>query len=104
MRRSNPARRRKAYERNYGERAEHVRDMRCLVDNHECRGRVVAAHVKARGMGGCNGDRRSLVPLCWAHHDEQGGVGIATFQARHGLDLHAKAEEIAHELDDAGVE
>lgn len=88
--------------RNYGERAEHIRAMPCLV-GHGCMGRIVAAHVKARGVGSCGGDRRSLIPLCWGHHEEQGRIGIQTFSKRYALDLARVAETIASQLDDAGL-
>jgi len=102
----NPKRARKAYERNYGERGDAVRAMHCLVGGIEstgCRGPIQAAHVKARGMGGCNGDRRSLVPFCAGHHDEQTRRGGKTFAATHRLDLAAEAERVALELDARGI-
>lgn len=95
---TNPKRRRESFVRNFGERGEAVRAMRCLV-GIGCRGPVQAAHVKARGMGGRGGDRRSLVPFCAGHHDEQSRRGVKTFAAAHQLNLDAEAERIAHELD-----
>ena len=51
------------------------------------------------------GDRRSLVPLCAAHHGEAGEARTGqreAFQRRYGLDLDAKAEELAVRLDAEG--
>lgn len=91
------------HERNFGDRAEHIRAMSCLV-GVDCSGQIVAAHVKARGMGGCNSSRRSLIPLCWGHHEEQHRIGIATFAQRYALDLERSSDEIASRLDDLGIE
>jgi len=107
----NPKRKKRLYRRNYGERAEVIREMPCVCADSlvyggriECSGSIQAAHVKARGMGGCNGDRRSLVPLCAAHHRQQGDIGIESFQKMYFLDLEAKASRIAHEIDLWGIE
>lgn len=116
---TNPKRRREAFDRNFGERGEAVRAMPCLcgrkpgrvVMNSGCRGPVQAAHTIARGMGGCGGDRRQLVPLCARHHEEAGEGSWkpqqpskrTAFEKRHGLDLKAEAERIAVELDERGV-
>ena len=100
---ANSARRRKMHDRNFGDRAEHIRAMPCLI-NDGCSGQIVAAHAKARGMGGCNSSRRSLVPLCWGHHEEQHQIGVATFAQRYALDLERSADEIASRLDDLGIE
>jgi hypothetical protein len=113
----NAKRSRETYTRNFGERGEAVRAMRCLTLRElgpalvECRGPVQAAHVLARGMGGAKGDRRQLVPLCARHHEEAGEGSWkpqqpskrAAFEKRHGLDLKAEAERIAIELDGRGV-
>lgn len=87
--------------RNYGTRGEAVRAMSCLCDGPLCVPKIDAAHVKSRGAGG---DRRSLVPLCRFHHDQQHLVGIVTFQHMHGLNLYAEAERIAEQLDREGHE
>ena len=107
MKRSNPARRAKMYARNFGPRAEVVRDMPCLVARAReatdlCRGRVQAAHVIARGMGGCGGDARSLVPLCARHHEQSGARGTmqrVDFETEHGIVLQVEADRIAAQLD-----
>lgn len=111
----NAKRRRARRTANFGERAQAVRNMRCLCKGkmahiglapgvsfmHEdpCAGVVEPAHVKSRGAGG---NRRHLVPLCTKHHAEQHQAGIETFQRTYGLDLRAEAERIALELDGRG--
>ena len=105
--RANPARRAKMFERNFGARASHVRRMRCLcAASCTCAGLVQAAHVVARGMGGCGGDKRDLVPLCGLHHEESGprrSSKRAAFEVRHGVNLQAEARRIAIELDTRGL-
>lgn len=112
VRASNPARRAKTFARNFGERGEAVRAMGCLVAGvrgrsvSACRGDVQAAHTVPRGMGGANGDRRRLVPLCFGHHTEAGEHRTsdrAAFEARCRLDLDAEASRIAVELDERGL-
>lgn len=103
MKRSNAKRRRKAYARNFGERADAIRAMPCLVPG--CPLPSVAAHARARGMGGAKGDRRSLVSLCQPHHVEAGEARTsqrADFERRHGVDLGTAAERTAAELDARG--
>lgn len=96
-------------ERNYGDRGEAVRAMPCVVEREcvgllrACFGPIQAAHVTARGMGGCNGDRRSLVSLCAAHHRQQGDMGVKSFERLHEIDLTAEAERIAAILDECGI-
>jgi hypothetical protein len=114
----NRKRRKKMHERNFGERAKLVREMPCLAapkdwsfDEHngherQCSWPIQAAHVKARGMGGCGGDRRQLVPLCAKHHAEAGERNTsqrAAFEERHGLDLQAEARRIAEHFDQMGI-
>lgn len=103
----NPERRASRFARNYGEggkRGEAVRAMACLCAAHGgCARKIDAAHVTARGMGGCNSSARELVPLCRVHHDEQGRRGLADFEAMYGLELAAAAARIAAQLDDDGV-
>lgn len=50
------------------------------------------AHVVSRGAGGKDSD---CAPLCRAHHREQHEVGVATFQARHGIALDVVAADLA---------
>lgn len=104
IKRVNRERRAAAFERNYGQRGGYVREMPCLLAAAGgCRDRIQAAHVKARGMGGCNGDRRSLIPLCGYHHALMGVSGIKTFSSRFSVDLPAAAQRIAEQLDAGGV-
>jgi len=118
IKKSNPERRRRAYDRNFGERADHIRAMPCLVaaawsppqwteaGAPRCFGDVQACHARARGMGGVKGDRRTLVPLCAAHHRESGELNTterAEFEARYQIDLTAKAAALAIVFDGLGV-
>lgn len=96
----NRRRRAAAHARNFGERANLVRAMPCLLSGAGCKGQVEAAHVRSRGAGG---DRRDLVPLCSGHHREQHQRGLPTFCTTHKLDLRAAAARIAVELDERGV-
>lgn len=110
----NPKRAQESYERNYGSRADWVRQQPCLVAGlcgHRCVGKVQAAHVVARKMGGCGGDRRKQVPLCSAAHREAGeypqlgrweGTQRALFEEKYGVSLTEKAREIAEYLDTLG--
>jgi len=83
----NPERKAKLYERNYGEKADWIRSLPCLV----CGARPCdAAHVKSRGAGGTSAD---LVPLCHAHHMEQHAIGVCTFEARYDVDLTLEAHD-----------
>lgn len=108
----NRKRKAKVYARNYGERGELVRAMPCVLRGRHpasrglaCSGRVVAAHVRARGMGGAKGSRRDLAPLCDAHHRElDDRLGSPErFSERYGVDLLAIAERIALDLDGRGI-
>lgn len=113
----NAARRRKQYARNFGERASNVRQMPCLilvkwyrqafsVLQPQCAGQSHAAHARARGMGGCKGDRRMLLPLCAEHHREAGEYGTtqrAEFEAKYDIDLMVEADRIAVQFDREGL-
>lgn len=111
MMRRNRKRAAKMYARNYGERGDPIRAMPCLIAARSispdptlfCDGAVEAAHVKARGMGGCGGDRRQLVPLCSKHHRAWGRMGRHTFSTIFQIDLSAEADRIALELDARGI-
>lgn len=101
LRPTNPERKLERYARNYGDRGAIVRAMPCLLlAAGGCKGAVEAAHVKSRGAGG---DRRSLVPLCMGHHNEQHTQGAKTFAAKYEVDLSAAAARIAGDLDLRGV-
>lgn len=82
--------------------------MECAVRGHSrsatrCHGRIEAAHVVARGMGGAHGDRRDLVPLCSTHHWEQTMIGVGKFENKYGLDLTSLAATLAAEMDKTGI-
>lgn len=102
----NPERREKTFARNFGTRGHAVREMPCLVRG--CYQNSHAAHVKgARGMGGANGDRMGLAPLCYGHHMEAGERGTTQrelFEAKYCIDLAVEADRIALELDEKGHE
>ena len=82
-----------------------VRDKGCLID-HECVGKVEAAHVHARGMGGHNGSWMDLVNLCSGAHELAGpfpkpgayqGSIRQLFEAHYGVDLEATAARYVDE-------
>ena len=109
----NSKRRKRQYDRNYGERADAIRAMPCLVHERcdgvsNCAGDIVAAHTTARGMGGAKGDRRKLAPLCWWHHGEAGEKRTSqrrAFEVRYGFEsLDGEADKIAVLLDEQGYE
>jgi len=99
LKRSNPKRRKKLYEKQFGERGDRVREMPCLVGS-DCSGPIQACHVVSRGAGGT---RRDLISLCSHHHHQQHQIGILSFQEHYGLDLRAEADAIAKALDAEGV-
>jgi hypothetical protein len=127
VKRVNTARRKRIYERCFGDRGSHVREMNCLGlaldtahffadleaaphedpdDSLACSGPTQAAHVRARGMGGAKGDRRDLVPLCARHHAEAGELGTSQrvdFERLHDINLTIEAARIAAELDAKGI-
>ncbi len=103
----NSKRRKARQERDFGDLAEYVRSLGCLV----CNARPVdPAHVKSRGAGGhawidvwdgvsepiayAGETVGNLIPLCRTHHREQHDHGIRTFEERHGIDLAAEAKRI----------
>ena len=104
LRRTNPKRRAARYERNFGHRGAAVREMECLLrSTNECCGRVQAAHVVARGMGGVKGDRFSLVPFCEHHHDVSGRLAPSDFARRYNIDLKQEAARVASDLTMRGI-
>lgn len=123
MRRSNPKRRRRAYARNFGDRAEILRsDYECFAAGflrdyyakhldlptgcQPCAGNLQAMHTRARGMGGVKGSRRHLVAACAIHHLEAGEHGTTArldCEERYHVDLDALAERIADDLDEQGI-
>ena len=115
LRKRNAKRAAMKYARNYGERGDAVRAMRCIilgVAGHRCRTPVEACHSDARGMGGVGGGRRDLFPGCSDAHREAGerpgpgrweGTARAAFVARYGIDPQTEADRIALELDARGI-
>lgn len=88
----NSKRRARLYERNFGDKADMIRLEPCCVcgDTRGCD----PAHVDARGMGGCKGDKSCLVPLCRACHHlfDVVAVTVAKFKELTGVDLVEQAE------------
>lgn len=79
---------------------------RSFVKRHQCavkgceEGPVEFHHVKTRGAGG--GDEFG-VPLCARHHKEFHDIGIATFEAKHRIDLRALAAEFVRRTTDKAL-
>jgi len=93
----NRARRKRLHARNFGPKAEWIRDQPCEVTG-VCRdfgSRIVAAHMVARGMGGCGGDSTHLVPLEWSVHSDFDTYTEAQFEARYGRTKESVRESAA---------
>ena len=76
---------------------EWIRSLPCMIGRPTCGTTVHAHHVRV-GTGGGTGrkpDDRWTVPLCPLHHAEGHTGGWATFEAKHGVDLRARAIELA---------
>lgn len=86
----NRVRRAWKFQRNFGPHAEWIRSLPCVLTGRGCSGPVEAAHAVARGMGGCKGSRKDLVPLCCGHHEQQ-ERGFETFERAYSIDLSALA-------------
>ena len=80
-----------------------IRELPCEVAG--CPNRTEAAHVTARGMGGCNSSWRSLVPLCRIHHLELDvELGRDGFLDKYGVDLAERAAFLATmHLEEEGI-
>jgi hypothetical protein len=109
------ARKRANFARNFGDEADLVRALPCVVDTaaaecgiepgellsrgwSPCSGNILAAHVRPRGMGSRNGGRFDLAPMCAAHHDgagERSGSKREAFSRLYIIDLRAVADGIA---------
>lgn len=87
----NRERRARLYERNFGAYSDVIRALPCCT----CGRRAPSdpSHVRARGMGGCNGSKRDLVPQCRECH-RAFEADRAGFQAARGIDLAAVAAEL----------
>lgn len=90
MKASNRSRKRKAYARNFGDEADAVRAMPCIITGKQAE----PAHVTSRGA---SGGRFDIVPLAPELHREQHAIGIKSFEAKYGLDLRLEADRIALE-------
>lgn len=89
MKARNSKRKAKLYAKNFGEHADWVRTLACLVNDAECRGLVEPHHYPTVGSGGT---AKNITPLCNFHHIAQfHRMGPKTFQERYGLDLKAIA-------------
>lgn len=91
MPKSNAKRRAKLYKRNFGAYADLIREMPCCTCGAP--GPSEASHARARGMGGCGGSKRDLVPQCGPCHRAY-EAGKETFQRERGVDLAAIAAEL----------
>lgn len=78
----------KASARNFGDEADAVRAMPCIISGRQ----AVPAHVVSRGA---SGGRFDIIPLAPDLHQEQHAIGIESFAAKYGLDLRAEADRIA---------
>lgn len=74
IRPTNPARRARLYERNFGAWADRVRRMPCWWCGAPPPSD--AAHTKPRGMGGAGGDRTTLLPMCRSCHMSYDGYRL----------------------------
>ena len=59
-------------------------------------------HVRSRGSGGK--DWANVVPMCRRHHDEQGAMGISSFESRYQIHLEVVAGFIAEAVRDHSCE
>ena len=92
----NRKRRAQKFERNFGAKATWIRSLPCLRCQLPGDHGVQAAHVRARGMGGCGGDSTDLVPLCDVRgcHREQEALSVSVYLHRTGIDLEAEAKRL----------
>ena len=91
----NGRRRRRLFNRNFGPKADWIRSLGCLR-GCSTTAPSQAAHVRARGMGGCKGSAADLVPLCYRCHDllDSRCGSPARFLALTGMDLVTEAERL----------
>ena len=100
VRKVNAVRRAKMFQRNFDGGIGHstwIRAHKCILCETmrvKQRTPTQAAHVKSRGAGG---DWRQLVPLCFAHHGEQGRLGNVRIFYSYGVDMHAAAPRLVDE-------
>jgi hypothetical protein len=102
IRKANPERQAKVRAETFGPCSRMARALPCAVPGcgrARSKGdKIEAAHVTSRGAGGK--DHANVVGLCVWHHRQQGDVGIATFQKRHGIDMPELARRIADAVRD----
>lgn len=93
----NRKRRKRLWERNYGEKAEWIRQLNCEVTGRvaEDGWKIDAAHTKARGMGGCGGDKTHLVPLERTVHLDFDELPEARFAEKYGRTKQSVREAAA---------
>jgi len=85
MKAVNRERKAKLFERNFGEKSDFIRAQPCEVTGADPLGwKIEAAHMKARGMGGCHGSKLDLVPLVWFVHRAFDDMGEAAFLEHYG--------------------
>lgn len=66
----------------------------CAVPGcYEAWWQVECTHVRSRGAGAF--DVGETAPLCHKHHQEEHQIGIKSFEAKYGIDLHVIAERLA---------
>ena len=83
MRRVNPERKAKRYERDFGALAGYVRGMDCCACGAP--GPSDPAHVKSRGAGGhafLDNGQGNIIPLCRRCHTEQHAKGWSAIMRR----------------------
>lgn len=88
----NNKRKRKLYAKNFGDYADLIRQMPCVVcGRFDCE----PHHVKSRGAGG---DKSSLVPLDRRCHIMFHAMGKESFERRFMIDLESEAALLWHEF------
>lgn len=87
----NRERSKKKHGRNFGEYAVWIRMQPCIVCG--TRTQIQAAHMKSRGMGGCGGDKRHLLPLCYLCHHDETINGRGWLESETGLDLRLECKK-----------
>lgn len=106
LRSVNRRRQAKKYERNFGQHSDWIRSHACCACGRPESDTMTiqAAHAKARGMGGCGGDKTDLVPLCFDCHlrETEGHLIVAVVQFVPGTPPELHPTETIH-LNDAAA-
>lgn len=92
MNKVNARRKRRLYHEQFGDYADLIRAMQCIVCDH---GPADPHHTKSRGAGG---DKSSLIPLCRRCHALLHTMGRHSFEQRFLIDLEAEAALLWHEF------